>query len=139
MKYIIMCGGTYKRWETPRQLTEIRGEPIVARTIRLLRENGVSDIAISSNNPVFEQFSLTFGGEISRRNIQNRKCTLAAFLCQAHCGTGVSDQDIGGSFRIAAPLTAEFHPCRITVAGSSGGDDQTVMREAAVFFFEFFQ
>ena len=58
MKYIIMCGGTYIKWETPRQLTKIRGEPIVARTIRLLRENGVSDIAISSNNPIFEQFGV---------------------------------------------------------------------------------
>ena len=58
MKYIIMCGGTYKKWETPRQLTEICGEPIVARTIRLLRENGIDDIAISSNNPIFEQFGV---------------------------------------------------------------------------------
>ena len=58
MKYIIMCGGTYKRWETPRQLTEICGEPLIARTIRLLRENGISDIAISSNNSVFEQFGV---------------------------------------------------------------------------------
>ena len=56
MKYIIMCGGTYKKWETPRQLMKICGEPIVARTIRLLREQGIDDIAISSNNPIFEQF-----------------------------------------------------------------------------------
>lgn len=58
MKYIIMCGGTYQKWNRPRQLTEIDGEPIVARTIRLLRENGIEDIAISSNNPVFEQFGV---------------------------------------------------------------------------------
>ena len=58
MKYIIMCGGTYKRWETPRQLTEICGEPLIARTIRLLKETGISDIAISSNNSVFEQFGV---------------------------------------------------------------------------------
>lgn len=58
MKYIIMCGGTYKRWETPRQLTEICGEPLIARTIRLLKEAGISDIAISSNNSVFEQFGV---------------------------------------------------------------------------------
>ena len=58
MKYIIMCGGTYKEWETPRQLTEIAGEPIVARTIRLLRDAGVDDIAISSDNTVFEQFGI---------------------------------------------------------------------------------
>ena len=58
MKYIIMCGGTYKLWEKPRQLTEVCGEPIVARTIRLLRENGVDDISISSNNPVFKQFGV---------------------------------------------------------------------------------
>ena len=53
-----MCGGTYKRWETPRQLTEVCGEPLVARTIRLLKEAGISDIAISSNNSVFEQFGV---------------------------------------------------------------------------------
>lgn len=58
MKYIIMCGGTYPKFSTPRQLIEIKGEPIVARTIRLLRENGVEDIAISSNNRVFEQFGV---------------------------------------------------------------------------------
>ena len=58
MKYIIMCGGTYEYWPQPKQLTVIDGEPIVARTIRLLRENGVEDIAISSNNAVFEQFGV---------------------------------------------------------------------------------
>ena len=58
MKYIIMCGGAYKKWETPRQLMRICGEPIVARTMRLLRENDIDDIAISSNNPIFEQFGV---------------------------------------------------------------------------------
>lgn len=58
MKYIIMCGGSYTNWQAPRQLTEICGEPIIARTIRLLRENGIEDIAISSNNPVFEGFGV---------------------------------------------------------------------------------
>lgn len=58
MKYIIMCGGIYRKWEQPRQLIEIFGEPIVARTIRLLREAGVEDIAISSNNDIFEQFGV---------------------------------------------------------------------------------
>lgn len=54
MKYIIMCGGRYHEWETPRHLLKVNGEMIVARTMRLLRENGVTDIAISSDNPVFE-------------------------------------------------------------------------------------
>ena len=58
MKYILMCGGTYRKWETPRQLLKVNGEPIVARTMRLLRENGIEDIAISSNNPIFEQFGV---------------------------------------------------------------------------------
>lgn len=58
MRYIIMCGGTYLRWDTPRQLTRIRGEPVVARTIRLLRENGITDIAISSHDARFERFGV---------------------------------------------------------------------------------
>lgn len=58
MKYIIMCGGAYPRWEAPRQLTEIHGEPIVARTIRLLKENGIDDIAITAQDERFEQFGV---------------------------------------------------------------------------------
>lgn len=58
MKYIIMCGGFYPRWETPRQLTEIHGESLVARTIRLLKENGVDDIAITAQDSRFEQFGV---------------------------------------------------------------------------------
>lgn len=56
MKYIIMCGGTFQQWETPRQLVSINGESLVCRTIRLLMEAGVpvADIFISSNNPAFE-------------------------------------------------------------------------------------
>ena len=58
MEYIIMCGGNYKKWDTPKQLIEINGEPIIVRTIRLLKEAGIDDIAISSNNPVFEKFGV---------------------------------------------------------------------------------
>lgn len=54
MRYIIMCGGVYRGWEIPKQLTDINGETVVERTIRLLRENNITDIAISSNNPAFE-------------------------------------------------------------------------------------
>lgn len=53
-----MCGGSYLKWKTPRQLLPVDGEPIVARTIRLLREHGVMDIAISSGNDVFGQFGV---------------------------------------------------------------------------------
>ena len=58
MKHIIMCGGNYKYWETPKQLQVVNGETLVARTIRLLRENGVTDIAISSNDKRFDNFGV---------------------------------------------------------------------------------
>lgn len=54
MKYIIMCGGVYNRFEKPKHLLEIHGEVLVERTIRLLKENGIKDIAISTNNPAFD-------------------------------------------------------------------------------------
>lgn len=48
MKYIIMCGGNYKdQFEIPKPLLKVNGEVLVERTIRLLRENGIKDIAIS--------------------------------------------------------------------------------------------
>lgn len=55
MKYIIMCGGNYKTyWETPRQLMKIKDEVLVERTIRQLKENGITDISISTNNKEFD-------------------------------------------------------------------------------------
>lgn len=54
MKYIIMCGGA--RSEKP--LRVIYDESLIERTIRLLRENGVNDIAISSNNPLYDQIGV---------------------------------------------------------------------------------
>ena len=53
MKYIIMCGGKYDKWGTPRHLTKIGKETIVERTIRLLREQGVEDIYISATDSRF--------------------------------------------------------------------------------------
>lgn len=58
-KHIVMCGGIYPYWSHPKQTSLIKGEPLVARTIRLLRECGVEDIAISSNDPIFEQFGVS--------------------------------------------------------------------------------
>lgn len=59
MKYIIMCGGSYaSRWDTPKQFSVVGGERVIARTLRLLKENGIKDIYLSTNNPVFEQYGL---------------------------------------------------------------------------------
>lgn len=60
MKFIIMAGGTYSEFETPRQFIQINGEKIIERTIRLLRKNGVknSDMFISSNNPAFDNLGI---------------------------------------------------------------------------------
>ena len=58
MKYIIMCGGDYTNWETPRQLVKINGEEIVARTIRLLKEAGCRKIYISTDNEEFTRFEV---------------------------------------------------------------------------------
>ena len=60
MKYVIMCGGYYEQWDTPKQLQTINGEPLVARTVRLLQENGIKakDIFISSNDKSFDGFGV---------------------------------------------------------------------------------
>lgn len=57
MKYIIMCGGVYSNFETPKQLSVVNGEVLVERTIRLLKEEGITDINISSNNEIFEKYA----------------------------------------------------------------------------------
>lgn len=50
MKYVIMCGGNYKdQFATPKPLLKVDGEVLVERTIRLLKENGIKDIAVSTD------------------------------------------------------------------------------------------
>ena len=58
MKYVIMAGGRYAEWEKPKHLLKIHGEPIIERTIRLLYENDITDIAISTDNPAFDYIGL---------------------------------------------------------------------------------
>lgn len=58
MKYIIMCGGKYDWFTTPKHLKVVNGEPLVVRTIRLLKENGVEDIAISSMDTRFDNLGV---------------------------------------------------------------------------------
>lgn len=83
MKYIIMAGGKYKDWETPRQLLEIRGEQIIGRTIRLLREAGVDDIAISTNDDRFERFGVQIlrhdNGFVVKDKAVESGCWVSAF------------------------------------------------------------
>ena len=54
MDYIIMCGGYYENFNTQKQLSIVNGERLVARTIRLLRENGIKNIYVSANDPIFD-------------------------------------------------------------------------------------
>lgn len=58
MKYIIMAGGKYNHLETPKHLLKVNGEVIIERTIRLLKENGIDDIAISTTNPAFDYLNI---------------------------------------------------------------------------------
>lgn len=59
MKYIIMAGGNYKdNFKIPKQLLKVNGEILIERTIRLLKENGIIDIAISTNNPAFDYLDI---------------------------------------------------------------------------------
>ena len=57
MRYIILANSSVG-FETPRQLSVIHGEPIICRTIRLLKENGIDNILISSNNPIFDNLGV---------------------------------------------------------------------------------
>ena len=53
MKYIIMADSSVD-FEIPKQLSVINGEPLVKRTIRLLKENGVENILITAHDKRFD-------------------------------------------------------------------------------------
>lgn len=58
MLVIIMAGGKYHQFKKHKALTKINGEVLVERTIRLLKENGVKDINISSNLDEFDYLGI---------------------------------------------------------------------------------
>ena len=58
MKYVIMCVGNYNDFVKPKALSVVNGEPLVQRTIRLLKDNGVDDICITSLDKRFDRFGV---------------------------------------------------------------------------------
>lgn len=63
MRYIIMCSGKGTRWNNylgvPKHLIEINGETLLARTTRLLKDNGVYNYIITSSDVRYKQYGMT--------------------------------------------------------------------------------
>ena len=59
-QYVIMCGGVYEAFGKPKAMTVVRGEEIVARTIRLLKAVGIpaEDIHISGTDERLAKFGV---------------------------------------------------------------------------------
>lgn len=61
MKYIIMCGVCYLgNWNRPKHLSIVNGEVLIKRTIRLLKENGITNIAITGLDESFAHLGVEF-------------------------------------------------------------------------------
>ena len=80
MIYVIMCGGHYARWEKPRQLLPVFDEPIVARTIRLLKNEGVTDIRISAQDKRFERFGVPVIHHVNSMKVSGGEVTEGAWV-----------------------------------------------------------
>jgi len=63
MKYIIMCAGNGKRWNNflgiPKHFVKIKGETLIGRTTRLLKENGITNYIITTNDERYKQYGET--------------------------------------------------------------------------------
>lgn len=107
MKYIIMCGGIYPQFKVRKQLLKVNGEILVERTIRLLRQNGIDNIAISTNCNNFDYLGLpilmqsddyVYGGK--EENKKSSACWLNAYYpinescCYLHGDVYFSDEAI---------------------------------------------
>ena len=71
-KVIIMCGGYYDFFKTPKQLSVVNGETLVGRTIRLLKENGVEEIYITTDNEEFNKYGNVIKYENSYKVINGK-------------------------------------------------------------------
>lgn len=64
---IVMCGGYYDNFKEHKALSVINGEPLIARTIRLLKENGIDKVYISSNDDRFSEYGIVIKHKNSYR------------------------------------------------------------------------
>ena len=67
MQVIVMAGGFYEHFKEHKALSVINGEPLIERTIRLLKENNVEEIYISSNDDRFSKYGKVIHHENSYR------------------------------------------------------------------------
>jgi len=70
MKYIIMCGGFACQWAKPKHFFEFEGKPIVQRTVDLLKECGVEDIAITTSPNRVDDYKV-FGVDVIPHDSNN--------------------------------------------------------------------
>lgn len=58
MKYVIMADGKGSRWDNhlgiPKHLAKIGGEPLIARTVRLLNELAAGEVIVTSHDSRYE-------------------------------------------------------------------------------------
>lgn len=79
MKYFIMCGGDYTlKFKEPKQLYKVNGEVLVERTIRLLRKNGVKNIAITTNGDCFDYLDVEIIKKKDDFSLRNNPSTMTS-------------------------------------------------------------
>ena len=62
-RVILLCAGRQRRfegWDMPKQLLQVHGEPVLDRTIRQLRENGLNDIIVAAHDPRLKRSETAF-------------------------------------------------------------------------------
>ena len=81
MVYVIMCGGKYPHFERHKALTMINGEPLIARTIRMLKEMTDDQIFITADDEAFSEYGVVLPHKNSYRHdgIQGSGYWLDAF------------------------------------------------------------
>lgn len=72
MQVIIMCGGKYKDFEKHKALSFVRGEVLIERTIRQLKENKIENWFISSNDSAFDKYGTVLHHENSFQVEKNK-------------------------------------------------------------------
>lgn len=65
MIYVIMCGGKYPHFSEHKALTEINGEPLIQRTVRLLKSVTDEQIFITADDPKFSEYGIILPHENS--------------------------------------------------------------------------
>ena len=122
---VVLAGGESRRFGSDKALARFRGEPLVARVLRTLREAGFAQVAVAAKDP--DKYAAFAGGAVLLPDLRPNQTPLAGLAAALHASSFslvfacAADMPFAADPALIDALTAaiEGHDAAVPHAGGS--------------------